>query len=272
MKLFQPLAEGGQTWAHRVRMVRQVIKIALGLSFLSILIYVFYALSSLEPLLLQSGYYHLKGEVNHYFSLDDISVSAEFWEKVSHEKVNAKEKIVPFNRLKILTQTRFRSLLSECRTIALQSINVALFTFGGMLLFFLARGTASKRKHHVSGKKLIHSWLLHLKLTLKRKASDIKIGALPLVKGTETQHILVTGGTGSGKTNCFHHILPQVRSKKQKAIIIDTTGILLEKYYNPQKDFILNPFDSRGSEWNPWNPWTECEDFFDYDNLSESII
>ncbi|NGX62336.1 MAG: hypothetical protein K940chlam9_01833, partial [Chlamydiae bacterium] len=34
MKLFQTLAEGGQTWAHRVRMLKQVLKIALSTSLL----------------------------------------------------------------------------------------------------------------------------------------------------------------------------------------------------------------------------------------------
>ena len=31
-------------------------------------------------------------------------------------------------------------------------------------------------------------------------ASDLKVGPVPLIKGKETQHILVMGTVGSGKT------------------------------------------------------------------------
>ena len=43
---------------------------------------------------------------------------------------------------------------------------------------------------------------------------------MPLVKDSETKHLLVTGGTGSGKTNLIHNILPQVEQKKQSAIVM----------------------------------------------------
>ena len=110
---------------------------------------------------------------------------------------------------------------------------------------------------------------MRFRLILTRKASDLKIGSIPLIKGTETQHILVTGGTGSGKTNCFHHVLPQIRQKRQKAVIIDTTGAYINRYYTPSRDVLLNPMDPKGS---PWHPWIECENRFDYDGLAESII
>ena len=136
-----------------------------------------------------------------------------------------------------------------------------------MLLFFFLRGRATKKKQHISGKKQISPTLLKIQLHLKRKASPIKIGSMPLLKGIETQHILVTGGTGTGKTNSFHHILPQIRS--QKTIILDPTGLFVEKYFDPYQDTLLNPFDPRTA---PWHPWSECTTTFDYDTLAESLI
>lgn len=268
MKLLHTLAEGGQTWAHRVRMLKQVIKIALSFSILSAFVYIMYSISHVDPVLLQSGYYRFKAEMNSCLCSKNISVDSKFWEKISRERTQG-VKIVPTCSLIRLTQPNTRILLAQGKVFLFQSIIVASLTFFSLLVFFIFRGASSKKKQHVSGKKRIHPFVLHLQLILKRKASDLKVGSIPLVKGTETQHILVTGGTGSGKTNCFHHILPQVRRRGQKAIIIDTTGTFVNKYFISSKDILLNPFDSRGSQ---WHPWVECEDRFDYDNLAESII
>lgn len=54
-------------------------------------------------------------------------------------------------------------------------------------------------------------------LRVHKIASDLKIGNMPLVKNTETRHFLVTGGTGSGKTNLIHNLLAQVERKKHPA-------------------------------------------------------
>ena len=108
-----------------------------------------------------------------------------------------------------------------------------------------------------------------LQLRLKRKAAPLKLGVLPLVKGSESRHILVTGGTGSGKTNCFHNLLPQIRKKKQRALIVDTSGEFVAKYFREGQDILLNPFDERGVS---WHPWCECRDPFDYKSLAQSFI
>lgn len=268
MRFFQTLAEGGQTWAHRVRMVRQVLKIALSFSLLTSALFAFYLFMQVNPLLFQSGYYHAKGLATSLIK-DEVQVSGKYWEKITSEKVLYHTKKVPIPRLLNFTQPHLRSLQSYTKAILWKSLRVLSISIVCMLAFFFARGTSTKRKQHVSGKKRIHPTLLRLQLILKRKASKIKIGKLPLVKGTETQHILVTGGTGSGKTNCFHQILPQIRREKQQAIIIDTNGTFINRYYDASRDIILNPFDERGS---PWHPWVECVDQFDYDSLAESFI
>jgi len=137
------------------------------------------------------------------------------------------------------------------------------------MLFFFIRGKISARKEHIAGNIISPAWKVALRLKLTGKASTIKIGKVPLVKGTETQHIVVTGGTGSGKTNCFHHLLPQIREKGQRAVIIDTTGVFVDRYYRENQDIILNPFDQRGQA---WHRWIECVDNFDYKALAESFI
>lgn len=143
------------------------------------------------------------------------------------------------------------------------------YTFGGAILFFLLRGWRARQKQHVEGKKIISSRRLALKLKLLRRASPIKLGTIPLLKDTETHHILVSGATGTGKTNAFHTLLPQIRNLQQRAIIVDLTGEYVEKYYRHGKDILLNPFDQRSVSWHPW-----CEgiDHVSLKSLAQSFI
>ena len=92
-------------------------------------------------------------------------------------------------------------------------------------------------------------------------SSDLKIGDMPLVKDMETRHFLVTGSTGSGKTNLIHNILPQIEKRGEPAIIIDNTGEMIAKYYNPERgDIIFNPFDQRAKAWDFWNDCSNPEE------------
>jgi Cdc6-like AAA superfamily ATPase len=97
-----------------------------------------------------------------------------------------------------------------------------------------------------------------------KEASSIKFAGLPIVKNSERQHILITGATGTGKTNMLNELLPQIRSNNEKAIIVDMTGSYVNKFYDPSNgDIILNPFDSRTFNWLPWNDIVDTEDFDD---------
>ncbi|HUX80573.1 MAG TPA: type IV secretion system DNA-binding domain-containing protein [Alphaproteobacteria bacterium] len=92
-------------------------------------------------------------------------------------------------------------------------------------------------------------------LRLLRKtneASDLHLDKLPLVKDKETGHILMTGTTSAGKTNCFHKLLPQIQSRPYRVIVMDMTGDFVSKYYREGTDLILNPFDQRTKHWSPW--------------------
>jgi type IV secretory pathway TraG/TraD family ATPase VirD4 len=84
---------------------------------------------------------------------------------------------------------------------------------------------------------------------------------MPLVKDSETRHFLVMGSTGSGKTNLMHNLLPQVKQKEQPAIVIDQTGEMIARYYNPQRgDIIFNPFDGRSKNWDFWQDCSTSEE------------
>jgi len=89
------------------------------------------------------------------------------------------------------------------------------------------------------------------------------------VKNSERQHILVTGTTGTGKTNLIHEIIPQLKKRGDRAIVVDVNGSLVGAYFEQNKDLILNPFDKRTVH---WLPWADCEANYDYDALAKALI
>ena len=105
----------------------------------------------------------------------------------------------------------------------------------------------------------------------KMKAmSDLVVGDMPLIKDMETRHFLVSGSTGSGKTNLMHNMLPQIERRGEPAIVIDNTGEMIAKYYNPERgDIIFNPMDARS---NDWDFWSDCSNVEELERFSKILF
>jgi type IV conjugative transfer system coupling protein TraD len=77
------------------------------------------------------------------------------------------------------------------------------------------------------------------------------------------------GTTGSGKSNLIHHLLTQIRSQGDQAIIVDTTGGMFSRFYDEEKDILLNPLDARSHNWNIWD---EIINDYVLEDIAESMI
>lgn len=268
MRVLGRIAEGGQVWAHRVRMLRQVFKLALLISLILGVAYLFVGIKNVEPHVLPSLWYSAKARFAAAVGNGSITVDPSHWSQIDRYQSLPNPPVINSARALRVTQPHVESFLSWLVQRLWKTGGVAIVSFSGVLLLFLIRGGLSGKKEVVAGKKVVSVWKLRLSLKISRKASHLSLGRLPLVRGAETQHVLVTGGTGSGKTNCFHHLMPEIRRIGQRAVVVDTTGSFIERYYQPG-DIILHPTDKRGK---PWHPWAECRDRFDRDSLCEGLI
>jgi len=267
--ILNTVSEGGQTWAHRVRMLRQVLKIIGFFSLLVSFLAMSYKMFSEHYDLMLSIWYQVKAEIFSLFGQEKISVSTASWSHIANQKYGGREVFLPVNRVLQVVTPKVGLLWEKGVDTVYFGLNIFVLSNLLFLGYFLLRGSASKRKKHVSGKRVVNASFLAFWLKITGRASQIQIGPLPLLKSSETQHTLITGGTGSGKSNCLHHILKSLRAKGNKAVVVDTTGAFVNRYYRPEKDIIINPFDDRGVH---WSPWAECESKFDFDELSESFI
>ncbi len=119
------------------------------------------------------------------------------------------------------------------------------------------------------GAQLVERDELRALLARQERASPITLGGVPTLAGGEMLHFLLCGATGTGKTVALREMLDTLWQRGDRAIVYDPTGELVETYYRPDCDVLLNPLDARSPVWNLWQ---EVRADFDYAHLAKSLI
>lgn len=91
-------------------------------------------------------------------------------------------------------------------------------------------------------------------------------------RADETEHILLLGDPGTGKSQCIHHFLLQIaaRHPAEAVVIYDPACEFVKRHYSQQRgDIILNPVDKRSPY---WSPAMELESLPDKKLLAESFL
>lgn len=158
------------------------------------------------------------------------------------------------------------------RKIVWSALVSALLSLGTMILIsFIVKKWGEKQSEDVllKGDKILQKEVTKKFIHKQQLASDINLAHLPLIKNTETAHLLFHGTVGTGKSNAIKELLDQIRKRGDRAIIYDKSCNFLEEFYQPDHDVLLNPMDSRGQSWDLWQ---ECRDSADFDSLAAAQI
>lgn len=268
MGIIKTATEGGQLWTHRLRMAKQIFGVASTISLVFAAFILASKLYQIPKIEYEAGLYYLKAHLQPHNEI--IPIPDRVFGYITQQSFNH-ERTVSVGVGKFIRNAETSARLTGKKIE--NSLSLALRwtpkIFILSMIGFLIKGWRSQRKKHIDGKRLVSVRWLTFKLRLMRKASPIQIGPLPLVKGTETQHILISGTTGSGKSTAYHSILPTIRDQKQRAIIVDTSEEYAKKYYRKEIDFLLNPFNPNSQS---WHPWCECKDDIDIETIVENFI
>ncbi len=264
---------GGQIFLHRLRMFFQVLNRSFMTSLLlSMVITSAISYKSAQVLDIKAAMTYQKAII-----VDSFDNATGFIRRtINSASANYYTTIVAYDRKglyarnidprKIIRSHYFRDSYSKfIDFLKVQLLLGGVIMLGSLVVIYLlwtkfGKDVRSEKKKEGSDKVLT---ALEVRKILRRlnKASELHIGQMPLVKDSETKHFLVTGSTGSGKTNLIHNILPQIVSAKQPAIVIDQTGEMIARYYNPDRgDIIFNPFDARGTCWDFWDDCSTDEE------------
>ncbi|MDD9337888.1 MAG: type IV secretion system DNA-binding domain-containing protein [Rickettsiaceae bacterium] len=266
---------GSQLYAHKFRMFGQGTKNSLiaglvcAIGWLLWRMYQHLSLVSVYYLVIER-YVQLKLAIGrHFYPLSKIGIEFYHFEKKDFVYSSAKEYIYYFWHV-MPYGSSITSFWHWCIYSALLELS-AIFIIGVLVttIFFIQRGRQIIGIAKIRGGDLVETKVLARILRKVKMASNIVISGLPLVKDSETQHILLTGTTGSGKTNMLNELLPQIRKQDDRAIIFDLTGSFVDRFFDGKTDILLNPFEENTENWLPWN---DCQEDFEFDALASAFI
>lgn len=278
--MFNNFIGGGQVFLHKVRMFSQVFFRNLHVSlFVGILLALLINWQSLQRLDWNGFLSYRKAVIAISFSEAANVIREAIGKEPNHiSYINARTNNSVWNDInpyKIYHMGIFQRADNQAWDLATKigllaaSATSAVFAVIFLLWSRFGSGLKDERKNEGSG-YILNVRQVRSKLRAIGKCSRFSIGKMPLVKDMETRHFLVTGSTGSGKTNLMHCLLPQVEKLGQPAIVIDQTGEMIAKYYNPKRgDIIFNPFDARG---RAWDFWADCQTREDLERFSKILI
>ncbi len=261
---FKVFTQGGQVTLHNIRMFRQVFIVTFLITVISGGLFwgykTWFDYTPYQRYIISSAWWV---DIKLSVSGDKNRESQVFRYENGHEE------IVPC--LTIKNNRTIQLWVKAFEDQAWHNAYLSLWFMGGTFLlicgFWIWRGRAKKAKEILSGLEVVNPKIL--KKMMKEDASLFHVGGIPLRKDSETQHLLVCGTTGTGKSTCFFELLPQIRKAGQRAIIVDTTGEFVARYYREGQDILINPFDDRTQG---WTPWIDCTSPYHYDEVAAAFI
>lgn len=267
MSFFKTITQGGQVNIHQLHMLKQVLMAGLMVAVISGGGYFFWQAFTIPSSDWRQAYERYWAS----FMLATTSTSThhELYQLYVPPHGRAYEiKVVSILKDPFIKRTT-EKVERFVKKTAYHSLGVGVAALAAVLSVWFFIGLRQRQAKHGRGNTLLPWTALARLLKRRRQTSDLKLGELPLLKDKETSHILITGTTGSGKTNSFHILLPQIRKRKNKAIIVDVTGDYVSRYYDETTDLLLNPLDQRSLN---WHPWADCHLESHYDVLADSLI
>ena len=111
---------------------------------------------------------------------------------------------------------------------------------------------ASHKKIHIRGAKYTESENLLSYIKKEGMETPYPLGNIPWIADKVRRHLSISGDTGVGKSQALMNILEVIRSRNEKAMVLDKNGEMLSHFYDPETDIILSPFDDRSHNWTPY--------------------
>ena len=152
---------------------------------------------------------------------------------------------------------------------------IALF-----LGWFWYRGVQLSRRKRIRGAELVTAGELrrrmrpaHLRVLDRMPGAarlrPYSIAGIPYPERTETQHTIVSGTTGSGKTVLIADLVSQIRARGERCVIYDKMGSYTRSFFDPAGDVLMNPLDARAPR---WSPFLEARNPRDFDMMAAALI
>ena len=264
MSILTNITRGGQLSLHAIRMFRQVCMtliswcLILWIILFSIKIYDKFTQNQFQAYI----DYNLASILNAV-GLPNKNISVYYYRTKSSYMASTVIRSSYFiNRTNVVNTT--------LKNIAQRTTDTIAWLFLVLSSYFIYRGVKKSGEQFQRGAEF--KLFKQVKQKINRSnlwRSDYSLANMPYPKNAEQTHTLIVGSTGVGKTVLISDLVEQIRRKGDRAIIFDKKCDFAGWFYDSTKDFILNPFDSRGVKWNLLG---EIENNSQIKTIAESFI
>ena len=267
---------GGQTVFHAVRMWGQMFKVALFVAAVMVL-----AVPGWNIWRNTTGYQWYAAGI---YTLAEAKLAIGFSE-TSLQDVRTPTGLPEVRMLRDLRAWRWawaarEHIRDEIYAGAFLGAKVGAGIVAVFLLVFRIRGMQLNRKRRVRGAELASPRQLrrrvqppHLRLLQafsgSARLTPYRIAGIPWPERAETQHTIVSGTTGSGKTVLIADLVAQIRERGERCVVYDKMGSYTRSFFDPGRDVLLNPLDARSPR---WSPFLEARNPRDFDMMAAALI
>ncbi len=153
------------------------------------------------------------------------------------------------------------------RPVALWSLLKGFAPVFALLYVVNALDDSARNGRVVRGARIVSADALTRK-TRAKPHQQIEIAGVPMPLACEPTHLLLTGGTSTGKTTAADGALHGILARGDRFIVIDPNGHALARFA-AKGDTVLNPFDKRAPGWSIFN---ELRKPFDVERFAKSVV
>ena len=148
-----------------------------------------------------------------------------------------------------------------------------------MLVWFRWRGNRLKRRKRLRGAELVTAAQLRGRIeplpgrvvrAVVGAPAPYRIAGVPYPDRAETQHTIVSGTTGSGKTVLISDLVQQIRKRGERCVVYDKMGSYTQAFFDPET---RRAAQSAGQARAPrWSPFFEARNPRDFDMMAAALI
>jgi hypothetical protein len=148
------------------------------------------------------------------------------------------------------------------------------------LYFFVIRSKDMKEKKFVRGARIISMKEYESMLDKNNEKTDLPFGRnldgdkrgkpVQMPMSAERKPTSIIGRPGVGKTVLMSQIISRLKDRDEKAVIYDFKGDMISRFYDPNKDIIINPLDRRSTGWSLLR--SEIQTKMDINSCAASLI
>jgi Type IV secretion-system coupling protein DNA-binding domain len=147
------------------------------------------------------------------------------------------------------------------------AVITALIVGACLLIIFPPRG--GDGDEYVRGTDVVPSRRLRRDL----RGDGVELGSILIPRGLESQHFLLVGAPGSGKSTAIRRMLRQIEARGDSAVVLDPECEYVPEFFRPERgDLILNPLDTRCPAWTPWSELRPGSEAMDTEAFASALV